>query len=74
MFFHPSEPRPTSPRRTRSSRCGLPPTAVVVLQTESAGIVYDSFIKSYIGDNGFVDSPVTATVFGGVQLLHRLTP
>lgn len=39
--------------------------AVVVLQTESAGIVYDSFVKSYIGDNGFVDSPRQAAVFGG---------
>jgi hypothetical protein len=39
--------------------------AVLALQTESAGIVYDSFVNSYIGEDGFVDAARDAAVFGG---------
>lgn len=65
MFFRPAsaadKPDANAVERVRPY---LQP-AVVALQTESAGIVYDSFVKSYIGDSGFVDSPRDAAVFGG---------
>lgn len=38
--------------------------AVVGLDSVATGIVYDGFVESYIGDDGFVASPREARVFG----------